>query len=238
MIQKKVSVLQAIDAAVKKLGLRNFDEDRDAFIEWVWEGELKIGSTFTFERKECQIQLTNYCGQLPSDVLYILGFKYGNRRIEPSTADFQQFGNGLTTSGVGESMATPNNAYNYLDRIYGFYANQGPKISITNGKINVNTIENGYIDIAYKGLCLDENGFPLVNDLHTDALSAYLVYMHTHKRYLQQKAPEHMLRNTERRWKELCVQARSDDDMPNPLDMRILRGIWNNLLPLPDLNHF
>lgn len=238
MIQNKVSVRRAIHMAARTLEIEQMGPIMSDFIEWVWEGELKIGSSVTFTRKECTIDIVNYKGCLPKDVMYILGIGKTGFQMERSTADFQMFSKNIVVNGGGYAMATQHSARQFIDSLYGFYANTPMKFSISNGFIHMSGLENGNIGISYKGVCMDEEGYPLVNELHTDALAAYLIYMHTQREYLRQRVPEHTYKNMQGRWFDLCVQARSEDEAPNPMDLRILNGLWNNMLALPDLNNF
>lgn len=238
MIQNKASIYQAIDMARRSLEIEQMGSIMSDFIEWAWDGEKKIGSSVTFTRKECFIDIENYTGCLPKDVLYILGIGKTGMKLEQSTADFQFFEKKLVSNGGGFALASAATATQFIDSLYGFYNNSPMKFSIHNGKIHMAGYETGQIAIAYKGVCLDEEGYPLVNELHVEALAAFLIYMYIQREYLRGRAPKYLHDDMKLRWLELCLQARSEDEMPNPIDLRILNNIWNNMLPLADLNNF
>jgi hypothetical protein len=239
MIQNKVSIYQAIDMARRGLEIEQLGPIMSTFIEWVWDGEKKIGSSVTFTRKECLIDIDeNGVGCLPKDVLYILAIGKTGMKMEQSTTDFQLFEKKLVNNNSGFAMTSSASASQYLDALYGFFINSPMKFSVHNGKIYMAGYKSGQISIAYKGVCLDDEGYPLVNELHIEALAAFLIYMHTQTEYLRARAPKYLHDDMKLRWLELCLQARSEDEMPNPLDLRILNGIWNNMLPLGELNNF
>jgi hypothetical protein len=239
MIQNKASIYQAIDMARRLLEIEQMGSIMSDFIEWAWDGEKKIGSSVTFTRKECFVDIDeNGVGCLEKDTLYILGIGKTGMKMEQSTADFQLFNKKLVNNNTGFAMASTASASQYLDALYGFYNNSPMKFSVHNGHIYMAGYKSGQVAIAYKGVCLDEEGYPLVNELHVEALAAFLIYMYIQREYLRGRAPKYLHDDMKLRWLELCVQARSEDEMPNPLDLRILNGIWNNMLPLADLNNF
>jgi hypothetical protein len=238
MKYSKVSIMRAVDMARRKLEMQQMGNHLSDFIEWAWEGEFKIGSSLTFDRKECNVQIENGVGCLPSDVIYINGLAYGGYNIEASTADFQKFKSGVMVQGgmgIQSAISHPDAALNHF---YGFSAGTPLKFSISNGKIRMMSISNGLVAISYMGICVDEQGYPLINELHVDAVSQYIVYMQTERDYLRQRTPAHVYDRMKRRWIELCAQASAEDDMPDSLELRILAGIWNNMLPMPSLNNF
>ena len=40
----------------------------------------------------------------------------------------------------------------------------------------------------------------------------------------------------ERNWSRLCAQARGNDNMPTPTEMRKAASIWNTLVPIKSSN--
>jgi hypothetical protein len=88
------------------------------------------------------------------------------------------------------------------------------------------------------GVELDEEGWPMVSDKHEDAVTHYLQFMMISRKYYNGKVPQHVFFNSEKRWKDLCAQARGDDEMPTPDELNYLANMWNQLLPLPNKNLF
>jgi hypothetical protein len=110
--------------------------------------------------------------------------------------------------------------------------------SIDNGCINFNALDGEELGLAYMGIELDEEGWPMIYFEHEDAVTHYLQYMLISRRYYNGKVPQHVFVNSERRWKELCAQARGDDEMPSGDELIYLANMWNQLVPLPNKNLF
>jgi len=102
-----------------------------------------------------------------------------------------------------------------------------------------NSIESGSLHthgISYWGILVDDEGFPLVDDVHEDAVSHYLEYMYLKLRYNKGKIARAVFKDAEARWFWLCGQARADDEMPDLTEQRYIANLWNQLLPLPTKN--
>jgi hypothetical protein len=142
----------------------------------------------------------------------------------------------LLNNGIGGGGSF--NGYGY--GVNGFDYTSNPnvqKFSIDNGYINFNT-DIDRVGIAYYGVYLDDDGFPLIKSSHEDAVAHYLQYMYLSRRYFQGKLPNHVYKEAQHRWYDLCGQARGDDELPNPDEYQYIVDIWTQLLPLPDKNLF
>lgn len=110
--------------------------------------------------------------------------------------------------------------------------------AIDNGCINFNALDGEVIGIAYMGIEVDEEGWPLIYWEHEDAVTHYIQFMLLSKDYYKNKIPQHIFKNAEQRWFHLCAQARGDDEMPDATEMTYLANMWNQLVPLPNKNNF
>jgi len=138
----------------------------------------------------------------------------------------------INTGMLAGSSVIGNNAY-------GFHDFQTAQVySIDNGCINFNALDGETLGIAYMGIELDEDGWPMIAQVHEDAVTHYLQYMMISRSYYNGKVPQHVFKNSEMRWKELCAQARGDDEMPTPDELNYLANAWNQLLPIPNKNLF
>lgn len=217
----KVSVKTVIAKAISKLQLKDVSSMYDSLIEWAYDAELKIGSYKTFERKECLIKIKNSRGKLPSDFYQFISFNIGGRYPEVTKRDFRLFHK------AGDNLAT--NDSNTLHS----------KMTIDNGFIHVTGIkeeQNG--GLAYMAFELDEEGLPLIEESHVDAVSAYLVWMIKFADYTNGKVSHHVYKNLENRWYWLCGQARGDDEMPDPKELDYIASMYKQLLPMPSQNFF
>ena len=140
--------------------------------------------------------------------------------------------NALNTGMNATSISGPYSSYGF-----GFNDFQAAQVySIDNGCINFNAFDGETLGIAYMGVELDEEGWPMIYHDHEDAVTHYLQYMMISRRYYNGKVPQHVFVNSERRWKDLCAQARGDDEMPTPDELNYLANMWNQLMPLPNKN--
>jgi hypothetical protein len=123
----------------------------------------------------------------------------------------------------------------------GYFFNYGPnssKFSIENGYIYFNVANDTRLGIAYWGVWLDDEGWPLIKASHEDAVAHYLMYMYKSREFYAGKLPQYVHQELKTRWIWLCGQARGDDEMPNEAELRYLNNMWAQLLPLPNKNFF
>tara|TARA_R110002126_G_scaffold52440_5_gene142626 strand:- start:4700 stop:5878 length:1179 start_codon:yes stop_codon:yes gene_type:complete len=140
---------------------------------------------------------------------------------------------------LNTGMNATNRSGSYSSYAFGFNDFQAAQVySIDNGCINFNALDGETLGIAYMGVELDEEGWPMIYHDHEDAVTHYLQYMLISRRYYNGKVPQHVFVNSERRWKDLCAQARGDDEMPTPDELNYLANMWNQLMPLPNKNLF
>ena len=110
--------------------------------------------------------------------------------------------------------------------------------SIDNGCINFNAYDDELIGISYMGVELDEDGWPLISEIHEDAVTHYMMYMYKAIDFWNGKLAAGVYDRLERRWFDLCGQARGDDELPNSQEMIYLSNLWMQLMPLPSKENF
>jgi hypothetical protein len=110
--------------------------------------------------------------------------------------------------------------------------------TIENGYIFVNFIEEGKLGLSYLGLCLDDDGWPLIDFHHEDAVTHYCMYMYKAREYYANKLPHHVFKEMQNRWFYLCGQARGRSALPSRPEMDYLSNLWNQLLPIANRNFF
>jgi len=118
------------------------------------------------------------------------------------------------------------------------YSANANKFSIENGYIYFNLMNDEKVGLAYWGIDLDEDGWPLINHLHEDAVTHYIMYMYKARDFYSGKLPGAVYKEMQARWFWLCGQARGDDEMPDESELRQLSNMWAQLLPLPNKNYF
>tara|TARA_R110001606_G_scaffold207617_2_gene355223 strand:- start:336 stop:1514 length:1179 start_codon:yes stop_codon:yes gene_type:complete len=166
-----------------------------------------------------------------------------NTTVTDTSSKHPQFTDNSLANRNVNTLNTGMNATNrsgaYSSYAFGFNDFQAAQVySIDNGCINFNAFDGETLGIAYMGVELDEEGWPMIYHAHEDAVTHYLQYMMISRRYYNGKVAQHVYANSQQRWQYLCAQARGDDEMPTPDELNYLANMWNQLMPLPNKNLF
>ena len=184
-------------------------------------------------------------GLYTSSVLGVITSAITQNHVSATTCDTELAGcdNSISTGSnnlaqLGAASITGAGAGLLNNEIFGFGTGNAKTFTIDNGYIFVNFMTDGKLGLAYYRVCLDENGWPLIDQSHETAVTAYLEWMYSRRELRMGKITHAYVKDTEMRWYWLCGQARGDDNMPNKAEMIYLGSIWNNLLPTKSLNKF
>jgi len=192
------------------------------------------------------LQITPFTDSLAGTISVLV---LQNRRL-PSQCNPNENKNGnikFTSNNLSElqlnnlntgSSSLNNSAVSFWGRSGVGFTAFANKFSIENGYIYFNQMNNTKIGISYWGIDLDDEGWPLINALHEDAVTHYLMYMYKARDYYAGKLPQNVYKEMQARWFWLCGQARGDDEMPDESEIRQLSNMWAQLLPLPNKNFF
>ena len=207
---QRVSVKRVVANVIRNMDIPDASRNFNAFAEWAFEAERKIGSYKTFVKKTETLNVSNKQAALPDDFLSIIDVKKGgsnnNDYLEQSSATF------------------PAN----VDKQNMFY--------FTENTINLSTSDIGSVAISYYAIDTDDEGYPTIADNHEDAVSAYLMYKYKARDYWNGKLPRNIYMDLYQNWSRLCGQARGNDNMPSPTEMKKAAQIWNNLVPIKSNN--
>lgn len=207
---KRVSVKRVIANVIRNMEVPDAAKNFYNFAEWAFEAERKIGSYKTFVKKTATLTVANKQASLPEDFLSLIDVKKGgsgnNNYLSQSSATF------------------PAN----VDKQNSFY--------FTEDTINLSTSDISSVAIAYYAVDTDDEGFPTIAANHEDAVSAYLMYKYKARDYWNGKIPRQIYVDLERNWSRLCGQARGNDNIPTPIEMKKAAEIWNTLIPIRSNN--
>tara|TARA_R100001591_G_scaffold101653_1_gene108432 strand:+ start:6720 stop:7376 length:657 start_codon:yes stop_codon:yes gene_type:complete len=207
---KRVSVKRVVANVIRNMEVPDSARMFHSFVEWAFEAERKIGSYKTFVKKTTSLDIENKQATLPDDFLSLIDAKRGGSAFD----DY-----------LHQTSATfPAN----VDKQNMFY--------FTENTINLSTSDISSIDITYYSVDTDSEGFPTIADNHEDAVSAYLMYKYKARDYWNGKLPRAIYIDLERNWSRLCAQARGNDNMPTPIEMKKAAEIWNTLIPIRTTN--
>ena len=141
--------------------------------EYALEFIKLLGAPVVYLTKIEHLKLNCYKAELPCDLLYLEGVRY---------LDCDNIG----SAGGPVAMRESSNIYHLdtteFDNTNGRYLNHGNNeftYKIQKGII-FTSMEEGTIELAYKGIALDEDGYPLIpdNSSFTRALEAYIKKQH------------------------------------------------------------
>jgi hypothetical protein len=138
----------------------------------------------------------------------------------------------LNTGLTRTSGGSDRDSFNYP------FSTNSSKFTIENGFIYFSQIENGKVGISYMGIMIDKEGWPMIAEDHADAVSAYLIYMWTKRRFIMGKIGVGNYQLLKQEWEWKCGQARGEDELPNQAEMRYLANQWMQLVPLPNKSFF
>ena len=207
---KRVSVKRVVANVIRNMEIPDASKNFNAFAEWAFEAEKKIGSYKTFVKKTETLTVSNKQASLPDDFLSIIDAKKGgsnnNDYLEQSSATFPAD----------------------VDKQNMFY--------FTENTINLSTSDISSITISYYAVDTDDEGYPTIAANHEDAVSAYLMYKYKSRDYWNGKLPRHIYMDLYQNWSRLCGQAKGNDNMPSPTEMKKAAQIWNNLIPIRSNN--
>jgi|TARA_R100000084_G_C4654329_1_gene151835 hypothetical protein len=208
---KRVSVKRVVATVMRNMDISDASKNFYNFVEWAFEAERKIGSYKTFVKKTATLSIANKQASLPNDFLSLI--------------DVKKSGDASSSTYFSQSSATfPADT----DRQNSFY--------LTEDTINVSTNDVSSLDVAYYAIDTDEEGFPTIADNHEDAVSAYIMWKYKARDYYNGKLARAIYVDMERNWSRLCAQARGNDNMPTPIEMKKAAAIWNTLVPVKSLN--
>ena len=207
----RVSVKRVVANVIRNMDIPDASRNFSNFVEWAFEAERKIGSYKTFVKKTETLTVANKQAALPDDFLSLIDIKKSG---DPTSANYLE-----------QSSATfPAD----VDKTHTFY--------FTENTINLSTGDISSIDISYYAVDTDEEGYPTIADNHEDAVSAYLMYKYKARDYWNGKLQRHIYMDLYQNWSRLCGQARGNDNMPTPIEMKKAAQIWNTLVPIRSSN--
>ena len=210
-VGRRVSVKSVIASVIRNLDIPDASKMSYSFVEWAFEAEKKIGTYKTFIKKEVTLNASNKQAVVPDDFLSLI--------------DIKKAGDATNSTYLEQSSATfPTN----VDRTNYFY--------LTENTINFSSSDITSVDVSYYAVDTDDEGYPTIADNHEDAVSAYLMWKYKARDYYNGKLPRQIYQDLYTQWSRLCAQARGNDNMPSPKEMKKAAQIWNTLIPIKSNN--
>jgi hypothetical protein len=159
-----------------------------------------MGLPSTYINKEVSIDIDNYRGVLPCDLISINQVKHKGVCLIHMTDNFSD-----------------NNSLSFK----------------TQGSIMYTSFKNGTLDISYKALPVDDEGFPLLPDEPTflRALELYIKKQWFTILFDMNKISPVVLQNTQQEYAFAAGACNSTFITPSVSEMEAIKNMWNQLIP-------
>src|ERR1700758_1636807 len=181
------SVKTVIAKVYRDLDLREEDNFIN-FLEWSAEALEKIGAFTQLESRRDEVEINNYVGRLPDDLVYLDLVTYKNYPILPTDNSIDPLKIDNTQPDIPQYAFYQNKIENAVFVASSGFEGDNTQIKfdkltykISNGCIKTG-IQNGYLKIVYQAMPLDYEGYPLVPDYveFKEALYWYIVMKYTY----------------------------------------------------------
>jgi hypothetical protein len=119
-----------------------------------------IGSALSSEDKVDKVQLNNYKAVLPANLISLKGIKYSQEECSSGIA--MRYASDIYHTNIDNDNNCDFQEYTY----------------ITQNNVITSSIKDGWLEIAYSGIAVDEFGYPLIpdNESFKVALEYYIIH--------------------------------------------------------------
>lgn len=169
-----------------------------------------------YQDKIAEVEIKDYRGVLPCDLISIVQVKNTKTHLclRSMTDSFTP----------GLKPYPPQHKQQYT-QVEGTFKTQG-QVIYTN-------FPEGCVEVTYKAIPVDEDGFPMVidNENYLACLEAYIKKQVFTVKFETSKIPQNVLRNAQIEYGDLCDQLRSEFNTPSYDEMQAITNIYNTLIP-------
>lgn len=103
----------------------------------------------------------------------------------------------------------------------------------TQGRVLFTSFPEGKVEIAYKAIPVDDDGFPLLidNETYLDALEAYIKMKVFTIKFDQQKIPAGVYQNAQQEYAVAARLLQSEMTTPSTAEMESISRMWETMIP-------
>ena len=103
----------------------------------------------------------------------------------------------------------------------------------TQGNVIYTSFPEGMVQISYKAIAVDENGFPMLidNEVYLDALEAYIKKQIFTIKFDQGKITAGVLQNAQQEYAVAAKLLQSEFTTPSVSEMEAIARMWNTMIP-------
>ena len=190
------------------------------------------GYACLYEDKTAPVEIRDFRGLLPCDLISIRQVRDTKTGIclRSMTDSFPE---GMRNNRRERDCVDPMNNMRhtpYIPPMKGYVEEPSFK---TQGRVIFTSFPDGLVEIAYKAIPVDEDGFPLLIDDETyiDALEQFIKARVFEVKFDQQKIPAGVLQNAQQQSAVSARLLQSQFTVPSPSEMESLGVIWNTMIP-------
>lgn len=169
-----------------------------------------------YQDKMAIVDIEDYRGALPCDLISI-------KQVKDTR-------NGFCLRSMADNFPNGMLDEEYREKSYRDF--QQPSFK-TQGRIIYTSFKCGKIEIAYKAIPTDEDGFPLLidNEVYLQALEAYIKERMFTVKFDQGKISAGILQNAQKDYAWAAAQLNSEMQIPSVSEMESIASAWNSMLP-------
>lgn len=235
LTNKKISVKNIVAKVYQDLGLKE-EIDIGAVIEWAMEALNKINVYQQLETvPECKINIQNYKGELPCDLVYLTSVSYNGHQINFAAGDdiFVKTDKIYYVTPKSINQDKIENTPFYYSKEYP--VGKGEVFLVQNGWFKT-SFEKGEFNISYKKASFDDEGFLLIPDHESfrDALFWYISYKYFYIKSIQDDKFFKFYQDAEMKYRYYINQAGAEAMMPDQFVMENIKRNYLRYLPKLD----
>jgi len=230
MIYKFVSVKEIIEGVYRDTAI--FEElDIWDIIEWAGEALELIGAGLAYEELIAEICVKEHRAPLPCNLHISDSVSFRGHPLQQCTGTFGAISTTPTSTETNTIDGKPVDKDNFPQQSN----NSGPSgdCYYMNDNFIITSFESGCILLAFRGIKVDIDGYPMVPDniSYKKAIKSYITMMLVRINWRKGASPEAHYRDSQRDWEWYVKQARGSANMPNLDMMENVKTQWVKLKP-------
>ena len=230
MIYKYISIKEIIEGVYRDNAIY---EELDIWdiIEWGGEALELIGAGLQYEELIAELCIKEHRAPLPCNLHLSDSVSYNGNPLKQCTGTFGALSTTPTSSGNNVIDGKEVNSDNFP--MAGGRLGPTGDCYYMNDNFIITSFESGCILLAFRGIKVDKEGYPMVPDhvSYKRAIKSYITMMLDRINWRKGSSPEALYRDSQRDWEWYVKQARGAANMPN-LDMtNNIKNQWLKLKP-------
>ena len=230
MIYKFTSIKEIIEGVYRDTSI-NEELDIWDVIEWGGEALELIGAGLAYEELVAEVCVKEHRAPLPCNLHILDSISLNGNPLKQCTGTFGAISSTPSSTGQNTIDGKLVDQANFPMR--GANATSVNDCYYTNDNFIVTSFEAACLLLAFRGIKVDDEGFPMIPDniSYKKAVKSYITMMLDRIEWRKGSRPENHYRDSQRDWEWYVKQARGSANMPNLDMMDNIRLQWVKLKP-------